>query len=100
MTQKDVSNAFALFGQNLAGLRGKTVRHKPAHVEMDYVQIPQNLIETNKFVTLTADVMFVNSLPFVATFGQRIGLLTAEFTPTQAPKQSACNLNGVISLYS
>ena len=39
-------------------------------------------METNKFVTLTADVLFINNLPFVVTFGQGMGLLTAEFTPT------------------
>ena len=47
VTEKDVSNGYALFGQNLAGLREKRVRQKPEHVEMDYVQIPWRLIETN-----------------------------------------------------
>ena len=100
MTEKDVSNAYALFSQNLAGLRGKAVRQKPENVEMDYVHIPWSLVETNKYVTLTADVMFVNSLPFVVKFGQGIGLLTAEFTPTWTAKQLACNLSKIVSLHS
>ena len=44
--------------------------------------------------------MFVNSLPFVVTFGQEIRLITAEFNHTQTAKQLACNLNQTISLYS
>ena len=40
VTQKDVSNAYVLLGQNLLGLRGKTEKHKPERMEMDYVQIP------------------------------------------------------------
>ena len=39
VTQKDVTNAHVLFGQNLPGLQGKTVRHKPENVDMDYVKI-------------------------------------------------------------
>ena len=69
VTQKDIFNAYALFGQNLPGLRGKTVRCKPEHVEMDNVQIPLSLIKMNNFVTLTADVILVNNYPFVVTFG-------------------------------
>ena len=66
---KDVSHAFVLFSQTLSGFRGKTVRHKPEHAVIDYVQIPQSLIETNKLVTLTTDVMLVNNSPFVVIIG-------------------------------
>ena len=50
---------------------------------MDYVQIQRDMIQMNKFVTLTADVMFVNNLPLVITYGREIGLITAEFMPNQ-----------------
>ena len=46
---------------------------------MDYVQIPRDLILMNKYVTLTADAMFVNNLVFVITYGKKIDLITAEF---------------------
>ena len=62
---------------------------------MDYVQRPRDLIQTNKFVTLTADVMYVNSLPFVITYWRGIGLML-----NQAATQFACNLKRNISLYS
>jgi len=81
VTPENISHAHKLVGENLAGLRGKTVRRKPEQVVTDYVQIPRDLIQTNKYVTLTADVMFVNNLAFVITYGRGIGLITAEFTP-------------------
>ena len=65
----------------------------------DYVQIPRDIIQKNKFVILTADVMFVNNLPFVNTYGRGIGLNTAEFTSNQMAKQLASNLKRIISLY-
>ena len=51
---------------------------------MDYVQIQRDLIQLNKYVMLTADVMFVNILAFVITHGKGIGLTMAEFMPNQA----------------
>ena len=54
----------------------------------------------NKFVSLTADVMYVNGLPFVITYGQGIGLIMAEFMLDQTANQVAFNLKRIISLYS
>ena len=67
---------------------------------MDYIQIPRDVIQTNKYVTLTADVMFVNNLPFVITNGRGIGLIIAEFMPNQMAEQLASNLRRIISSYS
>ena len=67
---------------------------------MDYVQIPKDVIQMNKFVTLTADLMYVNCLPFVITYGQGIGLIMAEFMPNQTANKLASNLKRIISLYS
>ena len=63
----------------------------------DYVQIQRDLIQTNKFAPLTADVMYVNSLPFVMSV---IGLITAEFTSNQTETQLAHIKKRLISLYS
>ena len=78
----DISTAYAIFGENLAGIRGKTVQRQPERVVTDYVKIPRDFFALHKFVTLTADVMFVNGLAFVIAFGRGVGLITAKFTPT------------------
>ena len=44
-------------------------------------------------------MIFINNLSFVVTFGQGIGLLTAQFTPTWTSKQLPCNLSQSITLY-
>jgi hypothetical protein len=60
-------------------LRGKITRTKLEHVSVDYVKIPQDFGEMNKYVTLVADVMFVNGLPFLLTSSRGIILVTIEF---------------------
>ena len=45
-------------------------------VVMDYVEIPRDFFTLQKIITLTADVMFVNGLAFVITFGRGVGLIT------------------------
>ena len=60
VTVQDITNAHAIFGPDLPGVRGKTVRRKPSRVEPQYVAIPDDFHKLHRFVTLTADVMFVN----------------------------------------
>ena len=99
ITENDVANADAIFGDNLAGLRGKTTRKKSERVTTDYVKISKEFLRMHEYITLMADVMFVNNIGFVVTFGRGIGLLTFEFTPTHTANQLARNLNKVIQLH-
>ena len=100
IAQNDIPNAYAIFGGNLTGIQGKTVWQKPERVETDYVQIPKEFMTTHKFVTLMADIMFVNNLAYVITFRRGIGHLIMEFTPVCRAKQLAHNLIKVVQLYS
>ncbi len=60
VTVHDVRNANQFFGHDLAKLRGKTTRSTPEHVRVDYMKNPQDFIEMHKYVTIVADMMFVN----------------------------------------
>ena len=82
ITPNDIYTAYAIFGKNLVGIKGKTVWRQPERVVTDYVQIPRDFFALHKFVTLTADVMFVNRLAFMITFGKGVELVAVEFTPT------------------
>ena len=64
VTVQDVENASHIFGPDLANLRGKTIRTKPEHVRIEYVQIPWDFVELHKYVTLVADVMFRKACHF------------------------------------
>jgi hypothetical protein len=60
VTNDDIKTAHAIFGPDLASIRGKTVWCKPTRVVTDYVAIPQALIGVHSHVTVAADIMFVN----------------------------------------
>ena len=47
-TGSDVTNAKKIFGPDLAGVRGKTVRKKPVPVVESYVAIPRDFVLNNK----------------------------------------------------
>ena len=83
VTPVDISNANAIFGPYLPGLRGRTVREKPKRVDPQYTQIPRDFYRLHKFVTLVADVMFVNSVPFMVTQSQDIHMPTAKVLPNR-----------------
>ena len=59
---------------------------------MVYVQIPKDVIQSNKHVMLSSDVIFVNNLPFVISDVSGVRLMMAEFTFTLMTHQLACNL--------
>ena len=83
----DASNYVTIFGPNLAGVRGKTVRWKPERVDMEIVRIPRYFYALHHFVTLTADVMFVNGIQFLTTLSRKIRLRTAGFLPSRTASQ-------------
>ena len=45
VTVNTVKNAHQIFGPDLAGIRGRTVRMPPESVTTDYVQIPWAILE-------------------------------------------------------
>ena len=100
VTVQDVENANRIFGPDLANLRGKTIRTKPEHVRIEYVQIPRDFVELHKYVTLVADVMFVNGLPFLVTSSRGISLVTIEYLKSRTAKRLIDTLERVIRIYS
>jgi hypothetical protein len=67
VTSTDIYNAHNFFGDDIASLRGKTLCNTQDTVIADYVEIPNEILDLNKEVTMAADVMFVNGLPFVTS---------------------------------
>ena len=51
-------------------------------------------------MTPTADLMFLNDLPSVVTFGQIFGAITAKFMQTHIATQWACNIQWIIIWYA
>ena len=64
VTVQDIDIATKVWGKDVAALKGKTTRHKPLPVAMNLVKIPKELLKLHKEVFLTADIFFVNKIPF------------------------------------
>jgi hypothetical protein len=98
-TSTDFSNGRALFGPDRGAIRGKTVRKRPHRVRPELITIPQELYERTRDVILTADVMFVDGLPFFVTLSRGIKLVTLEFLPSRTTDQLHKSLLAVARLY-
>ena len=72
VTVQDVHNARQIWGKDVAALKGKTTRGKPNVVARDFVKIPLELMKLHHEVYLTADIFFVNKIPFFLTLSRKI----------------------------
>ena len=79
----DINNSSTIFGPNCNRLRGESTRQKLKRVREEYIKTPRDFYRLNKFVTLTADVIFVNSIPFLVTLSGNIILITVEHVATR-----------------
>jgi hypothetical protein len=98
ITTTNISNTRAMFGPDLASIRGKTVQRTLAPMVADYVAVPHSLVETNKVITMAADVFFVNGTAFLLTISQQIKFITAEHVPVRTAKSLAKHLDQVLKV--
>ena len=77
----NIADALAIYGPPIYRLKGAKTREKthPRVGEGGKPEITQDFYRLNKFVTLTADVMFVSGIPFLVTFSRRIKMITAKY---------------------
>jgi hypothetical protein len=76
LTVKDMATAMKVWGPSIAMLKGKTVRTTPPAVRQDVIEIPREIRECHKEVTLTIDIFFVNQIPFFCTYSLVICFLS------------------------
>jgi hypothetical protein len=69
---KHITNACSIFVPSIVGVRRKTIRCKPEQVEAEPGRIPDDFHCLYRFVVITADVMFVNSIAFLTTLSQKL----------------------------
>ena len=97
--RNDVTNARKIYGPDITGIRGKTVRKKPVPVVESYVAVPRDFVLNNKYITLAADVFFVDGIPILLTLSRKIKFITTEYTPVRTAKQLSKSIKKVLRVY-
>ena len=100
VTLDDIERASKCFGANIAALKGKTVRTKSDPVTSDYIAVPEAVLQANQNVTFSADIMFVNNIPFFTTVSRDIKFTTVEGIETPTIRQLVESTHKVRALYS
>lgn len=77
VTVEDAQLAEQIYGPDIGALKGKTTGRKPAPVNSNYIDIPDELYAKHETVTLAMDTMYVNKLPFLTTVSRDIQYRTA-----------------------
>mmetsp|Transcript_36183 Transcript_36183/g.51177 ORF Transcript_36183/g.51177 Transcript_36183/m.51177 type:complete len:412 (+) Transcript_36183:1053-2288(+) len=72
VSTKDTEVALDIWGKNIHKLQGTQVRTKPKHVEGFKLAIPKELEKFQKDVFMTADIFFVNGIPFFLTLSRKL----------------------------
>jgi len=99
VTKADIIRAEDIFGANIGALQGKPVRKKSARVVTTIHELPMEIIEHHRSVTLEADIMYINEIPFVITTSKSIHFHTAELIKNEKSATIATSIKQVIQLY-
>jgi hypothetical protein len=76
VTVQDVDNAHTIWGKNIVALKGKHTRTKPIHVAGNFIKVPKEFLKLHKDVFMTADILFMNKIPFFITLSYNICFTT------------------------
>ena len=74
---RNITNPKSIFGPNLHAIHGKTARRSPQPATTHYIDIPRVIHERNRDVDISADVFFINGLPFIVTRSRQLRFITA-----------------------
>ena len=99
INRDDVKAAEDIFGPDAGSLKGKTVRHSPEGVRPNLMQIPMQIMDRYRDVTLCGDIMFINRIPFLRTISRNIRFGTAEMLVNRTAATIAKALHNVHRVY-
>ena len=100
--QQHIVMALEALGKSGYAVQGKTTRTQPEEVDAStaVAEIPPSIMNHYKDVELSADVLFVNRLPFLATISRHIHYGTVESLPNLKITTLEESLDSVLRSYS
>ena len=98
-TSQDVRRAEQIYGTDLGNLKGKTTRRNPPSVGQVTQQCPNTVIEQYGNITLSADIMHVNGIPFFVTRSRHIHFGTVDVLSSLQITDIAGALRRVVKIY-
>lgn len=99
INRDDIKAAENILGPDIGSLKGKTVRTNPGKVRPSLQSIPAEIMSQCKELTLCADIMFVNKIPFLVTLSRRIKFSTAEVLTSRSAKNIMIAITNVYKIY-
>ena len=94
------ANPYAIIGANRKMLRGASTRKKHKRVKEEYIKISKEFYRLHTFVTLIADVTFMNGIPFLVNFSRNIIWITCKYVSTCTAGKLAKSLMKILKLYA
>eukprot|EP00957_Ditylum_brightwellii_P066199 5023673-Ditylum_brightwellii.AAC.1 len=100
VTVKDITTTFKIFGPSTASLKGKSTTKKCEEVVMDQVLVPRSVLRDHRKLTVLADIMCVNKIPFLMSIFHHISFKTVQRLMTRTKESLFNAIKNAISVYS
>ena len=72
MTVQDIDVTITIWGKDIFALKWKATRKKKIPVTEDLIQVPKELIKIHGDIVMTAEILFVNTIPLSLTLSRNI----------------------------
>lgn len=99
ITKDDILAAEHIFGPDVGSLKGKTARRRPHAVRQVIQPLPPEIMSRYQFVTICADVMYVNGVPFLVTLSRHIRFGTVEALASRRLPMLVSGIKNVLQIY-
>ena len=99
ITSADIRAAEDIYGPNLGSLKGKTVARPNQHTTTGVDEVPPEIMTIYHDVTIAIDILFINSIPFLATISRGLKFGTIEQLPNRQVTTLKSCLQKVLAIY-
>ena len=96
----DISHAHLVYGPNRNAARGETTRRQLRPAASHHVEDPRTIRRPGTTVDISADVFFVNGIPFFVTKSRRMRFIASEGLVDRFKVTLSASLASVIKLYN